>query len=451
MVAFATIAIIPAFQLNVLGINISWPELDYSSIVGSEKSLNLSFRRGKGFENSTVLKLFVQSGSNETEEEVLADVREIGSIIKQRLEIMEVKEGEVYYYKENDIYFIQVKIPGSNETVINNIIAIESAGNIEIWEASAPQVAIGEEIVSDPPDSPSENPALAGYQPTGLLSDSFVTADLTVNPLNSSYVIKVGIDESRQYLIQQILGQGSAVAVVDDFPVAAVTQDLSPNKIGLEFLPLIGDGEREDTLTVLALFGTKTYPRNIRVISQEIFAPEYEEESLLLVGVLGILVFMSISLFLYRTFRKGFLPLTGLLYTFSVFTLILFKLPVFRAEITATLLVGFVFSFLFAGIIFYLLIAKILGRSNQDSEKRRLKILNQEFDTFRKSFRFLLFGILFWLIILESFHGNLYSQFIFGFGYGITVLLGMLYLFLKPLLRGLYVSPINLNGIIKKA
>ncbi len=446
----AAIAVMPSFTAKAFGKSVTWPEIDYSKILKTPEPVELSYKKGKEFDKYTSVVFQVTTKADTDQKAATINITEI---MKQRLEVMEVVEPEVRYYQSGDHYFIQVDLPGTKEETQSFVESLKESGNIEFWK-SIPQTDANNDGEPDPAPSYSDNPFLSGFQPTEINSAAFESAKLNVNSTYGGYTVRVFVKKDA-FLDQTelvSLSDNTWVAVASEYPIGAGRQiSVSPNVI-FEFIPQLGKGTKTDALSLLSVLGTKPYPADVPVSSQNEMSPQASQNSLILFAVAGLVSFMIILIVTYWRAKEALIFMKVTLFSFAVFTLFLFKVPSFNIRITFSLLLSFLIIFIATAIFLYYMVEKLATTINEVHPKNKLRLIKDFYKPFKKQMNFILIFFLFFLTVLNLMHPGLYRQFINGFGFGVVVLFIMIHTVIQPLLKTFYGMPlnINLNGAIKK-
>jgi preprotein translocase subunit SecD len=447
----AAIAVMPSFTVNVFGKSITWPEIDYSKVFRSSEPIELSYQKGKEFDKYTSITFQVTSTTTADNQAGAAAVAEV---MKQRLEIMEVVEPEIRYYKSADNYFIQVDVPGSTTEVQSYLNALRETGNVEFWK-SIPQTDADNDGQPDTPPSYSDNPFLSGFQPTEINSEAFVSAKLNVNSTYGGYTIRVGVRKDAFIDQTQLasVSDNTWVAVASEYPIGAGRQvGMNDQAVMYEFIPQLGEGNKADALSLLAILGTKPYPIGVTVTTENPVESELPQNSLALLALAGVVSYIMVLLIAYIRAKEGFVFIKVSLFAFAVFTLLLFKLSVLNIKVTLTLLISFLIAFIVAARVLFYLVNKLEDTIKDVHPKNKIRLMDDFYKPFKKQANLILIFFLALLIILNMMHPGLYGQFVNGFGFPIVVMFLMTHTVVKPLLKTFYGMPIkiNLNGAIQK-
>ena len=422
---FATLVVIPSFKLDISGKTLVWPEIDYSKIFGGSDTLNFSFRKGSDFEGTTVVKMLVESGQEK-------DAKEVSEIVRQRIEIMSA-DGSVSYFKEAEDYYIKITVTNAGSLTDKQLFALTNSQKIQILKEKEQVTGEdGQPIVTE------ESP----FTPVALDYDTAKSADFKFDSSIGRYVVEVEFDEVSLAGVSETLIAPSAGAFIGEDPIAAIVTGATATEAKMRFATSSEVG-REESLVVYSLLATKTYPVPATEVSREVFAPQRSEKDLIVYGLAFIAGFLVVGAFFFFTYKPVWKFVVFCLGVFTVFTLALFKLPVFGAELTSGSLLGFLIGFIFAAGLMLFTASILSGVLGESSESTKEKLLNEIFKKKGADLRTFLLFILFLLIVLNMIYGKIGNDISVGFGYSIVTLLVLFVFFVKNIFWNFCVSPLS--------
>ncbi|MBN1915852.1 hypothetical protein JW796_02535 [Candidatus Dojkabacteria bacterium] len=420
------VLVLPAFNLKIFNQKLDLPEIGLSYIKSGE------------YRNSVAahLLLDLQDGEDNS-----LKIAQIEKTIKQRLELMEIKNSEVFSYKQGGSEIIRVKFPDDGEITDKRIEALTMWEKVKVY-SSAPSLEMD--------DGGLTNEQGSGLVISDLDYDYARGAKMSFDTNSGFYVIEVDFDENQLDNIAVIVTSASAVAFSgESMPIAVVNTQFAPSKPKMVFRSVEGDS-RQEALITLAQLGTRSYPVEVNLLFQETILAERTNSDLVVFGGSFILVYIVSLFFFYFRYRSALKFLAVALFMFSVLTLALMKLEIFASGITINLLISFIFVYIFAALNFCFLFERVGAKIAGLSSQTRIKVFTENYKEMNRDLKVMVVFLLFLLVVLRGFHSNFYCDFADGFGFGLVALLIISVFFLKTLFVNLYLEPFNVKDVFKK-